>query len=123
MWLISFADIPLLNKILLFIIIYIVGAYHLSLLDQYFLAISYVIVYIGAIAILFIFIIMICSSNDSNQESYIYPILFGIVFVLLPTENSLYTIMSLNYLISATPIHDIINLSVIIFNSWYVAII
>lgn len=44
--------------------IYLLGAYFLASLGLYFIALSYIIVYIGAVAILFIFIIMVSNSTS-----------------------------------------------------------
>lgn len=121
-WLIYGSFAPL-NKILLFITIYIAGAYYLILLDQYFLALSYVIVYIGAIAILFIFIIMICNTTedtsvDTVDIGFIFPIF--IVF-FTGTKSDIFQINDINNM-SLNTMLDIQNLSLIVFD-WYITIL
>lgn len=67
--LISLLSCPLLLKVIFFIIIEGAGAYYLSQFGLYFIGLSYMIVYIGAIAILFLFIIMIYSPSISTTTA------------------------------------------------------
>lgn len=118
---ISFGSDILLNKVLLFIAIYLCGAYYLINLGLYFIALSYVIVYIGAIAILFLFIIMICSSNENTSQTRFKPsiFLFFICGLWYSGPSSIYTIYQTNYM---SLLLDIQNLSIFLFN-WPTTII
>lgn len=53
----------LLSRIVILIGLYLCGSIYFIYLDLYFLGLTYIIVYVGAIAILFLFILMICYSG------------------------------------------------------------
>ena len=112
-WLISLSSSPLLSKVILFILIYLSGAYYLAILGVYLIGLSYIIVYIGAIAILFLFIIMICttSTSASTSATSITPIVL-ILFVPHYKSTNLGT-MSYNSLM------DIQNLSLALFSGYF----
>jgi NADH:ubiquinone oxidoreductase subunit 6 (subunit J) len=120
-WFVSFGRPVLLNKVLLLITIYFFGAIFLAQFHLYFVAFSYIIVYIGAIAILFLFIIMICdSSTPSSAFSPTYG-LFLIPFLLIINESkstSLAVIWNSNYFKTTFELFDINSLSIVMFNGW-----
>lgn len=70
----------LMSVILVFGIIVILGAAVLAALGSYFIALTYIIVYIGAIAILFLFIIMIYDGGETqgNLGTFSLTFLFGL---------------------------------------------
>jgi NADH:ubiquinone oxidoreductase subunit 6 (subunit J) len=53
-----------MNKIIILILLYLFSSFLFILLDNYFLGLTYIIIYIGAIAILFLFVIMMMNLQD-----------------------------------------------------------
>ncbi len=66
-----------IHRIAYLILVFQIGAFVLTLLDFYFLGLTYIIVYVGAIAILFLFVIMmvqipiISTKTESNYTPHI----------------------------------------------------
>lgn len=116
----------LMSVILVFGIIVILGAAVLAALGSYFIALTYIIVYIGAIAILFLFIIMIYDGQPFNSTSFqpLYVLLlssatFGWPSAVFP---GLFQISQSSALLGAE-LWDIQSLSIFMFNGWGVGII
>ena len=61
-------------RILFLIGVFLCGSFIYTLLDFYFLGLTYIIVYVGAIAILFIFVIMMVQLNSSSDNTHSSPI-------------------------------------------------
>lgn len=73
-----------ISRLALLITIFIFSAFQFLILDYYFLGLTYIIVYVGAIAILFLFVIMLIQLNDfssKSQSSYFFPFLLSIFFL------------------------------------------
>jgi NADH-ubiquinone oxidoreductase chain 6 len=62
-------------KIAILILMYILGGIILTYLDFYYLGLTYIIVYVGAIAIIFIFVIMMLDSNVYQSKQSFFHIL------------------------------------------------
>ena len=75
-------------KIIFFILLFFFGSSLFLLLDFYFLGLTYFIVYIGAITILFLFIIMMVPMNETqidlkkSEKNQIFFILNFLLFLL-----------------------------------------
>nr|NP_150360.1 NADH dehydrogenase subunit 6 [Rhizophydium sp. 136]AAK84290.1 NADH dehydrogenase subunit 6 [Rhizophydium sp. 136] len=68
----SFLILTSLNpvtRLVLLIIVFIMSAFIYLLLDFYFLGLTYIIVYVGAIAILFLFVIMMSEVKETPQPN------------------------------------------------------
>lgn len=119
-WFINNLD-TLLNKILLFIAIYISGSYYQISLGVYFIALSYIIVYIGAIAIQFQFIIMIVSPTPTLSQASSPLIQLGFISLGALGTPTQYVgnITGKSWLAEYTGlVGDLQNLSIFIFNGW-----
>lgn len=91
-------------SILFLIALFLSIASYLMLLGLNFLGLSYLLVYVGAVSILFLFILMLINvriselltdNNNSIPSALIITIIFSLVlYMLLPYNNSL--IMSMN---------------------------
>lgn len=117
-WLISFGRGALVPTVLYLILIYFFGAIYLAHLNFYFVALSYVIVYIGAIAILFLFIIMIC--GDSGSKSPTTPPLVAASLLplsFIPHSGSFAAVIWHENIV-LTELLDINSLSIVMFNGW-----
>jgi NADH:ubiquinone oxidoreductase subunit 6 (subunit J) len=105
-------------KIINLIILFMLGAFLFILLDFYFIGLTFFIVYIGAIAILFLFVIMMVNIKNTSKIiniKYLKNIsLFGILLLILSiinwSDDSIYnyffTIWS-NHIFSLTDIQII----------------
>lgn len=51
-------NISPLHKIFILILLYLLGSLLMLLLDNYYIGLTYIIIYVGAIAILFLFVLM-----------------------------------------------------------------
>lgn len=72
-------------KIAILILMYILGGIILTYLDFYYLGLTYIIVYVGAIAIIFIFVIMMLDSTVYNsKQSYLF--ILASLFILHLTQ-------------------------------------
>ncbi len=58
-----------ITRLVLLIMIFIKSAFLFLLLDYYFLGLTYIIVYVGAIAILFLFVIMMAETHVTPLKS------------------------------------------------------
>lgn len=77
-------DILPILKIFLLIIIYILGSLLMVKLDNPFLGLTYIIIYVGAIAILFLFIIMMMNiQNNNNNNIYRNKFILYILFLFI----------------------------------------
>ena len=113
-WLISLSSSQLLSKVLLFIAIYLCGAYYQAKLGVYQIGLSYIIVYIGAIAILFLFIIMICTTTNASATSAT-PIF--ILLLQVPSYTKSTNLGSMSYLNNS--LLDIQNISIYLFSGYF----
>lgn len=61
------------------------------ILDFYFLGLTYIIVYVGAIMILFLFVIMMVQITEVSDTSSITPIQFSLLspYTMIYTNNNL----------------------------------
>ena len=57
-----------IHRVALLIVVLLCGAFIFLILDYYFLGLTYIIVYVGAIAILFLFVIMMIQIHIAPQE-------------------------------------------------------
>ena len=89
---------------LLLVAVYLFGSVILGILDFYFISLSYIIVYVGAIAILFLFIIMMIAPKSTPLPGFHSLALFSFS---LSSLYLLYDSLSPNYI---TTIH---------FNNWF----
>jgi NADH-quinone oxidoreductase subunit J len=66
------------NRLVALIITYLAGAFIYAFMDFYFISLTYIIVYVGAIAILFLFVIMMIPVHvdftATKSNSYVFPI-------------------------------------------------
>lgn len=63
------------------IIMYLLGGILLTYLDFYYLGLTYIIIYVGAIAIIFLFIIMMIEvQNTVKQQSFF--LYYLLIFIL-----------------------------------------
>jgi NADH-ubiquinone oxidoreductase chain 6 len=58
-----------LTRVIYLILLYTLGGIYLAYLDLYYVGLTYIIVYVGAIAILFLFILMIIQTDSTVQLS------------------------------------------------------
>ncbi len=124
MLLINFTNVTQLNKVLLLICIYLLGAIYLIQLNSYFVALSYIIVYIGAIAILFLFIIMIYNSTSKGRViNQNYQLISGPILLLSLAAPTTTTLTLSSSLLKLNNQLDIQSLSIIMFNGWPLIII
>jgi NADH-quinone oxidoreductase subunit J len=108
-----------IHSILSLILVFFNAAALLILLGAEFLAMLFVIVYVGAVAVLFLFVIMMLNIKTSNLTISMYrylpiSILFGSVFF-----SELFVIFYFDLVcISTDSIMSAINFNSIYFNSW-----
>lgn len=82
-----------LNKLALLICTFIKIGLDYKILDFYFLGLTYIIVYVGAISILFLFVIMITNTGKTpnnliiKKESNNYILLLLIIPLMIPLDN------------------------------------
>ena len=86
-------------KIAILILMYILGGIILTYLDFYYLGLTYIIVYVGAIAIIFIFVIMMLDSTVYNsKQSYLFIIASLIIMYLAQiTQNNILIYFTIDY--------------------------
>ena len=60
------------HRIALLVALFLVGSFLFILLDYYFLGLTYIIVYCGAIAIIFLFVIMMVAQSQAQSQSQPY---------------------------------------------------
>ena len=70
-------------KIAILILMYILGGIILTYLDYYYLGLTYIIVYVGAIAIIFIFVIMMLDSNIYESKQSFFFILGALLILYI----------------------------------------
>ena len=56
------------HRIALLVLLFLVGSFIYIILDYYFLGITYIIVYCGAIAIIFLFVIMMVTTPSPHND-------------------------------------------------------
>lgn len=113
-------------KIIYIIILQILGSYIIYKLNFFYLALSYIIVYIGAISLLFIFILMMLDDNNiikRDENRLKYQILLIITYIMLNQItldiNNYYEYINQNWYKNYNNITDINNYTLILFNgSW-----
>lgn len=69
-----------ITRLALLITVFIKSALKLNLLDYYFLGLTYIIVYVGAIAILFLFVIMMADTSPKGSEGSGSKIITPLIF-------------------------------------------
>jgi len=65
--LIIVSSLNAIHRVVWLIIIFTLGAFMFILLDHYYLGLTYIIVYVGAIAILFLFVIMMVQIKKTDE--------------------------------------------------------
>jgi NADH:ubiquinone oxidoreductase subunit 6 (subunit J) len=105
-------------KIAILILMYILGGIILTYLDFYYLGLTYIIVYVGAIAIIFIFVIMMLDSTVYNsKQSYLF--IVAILFLMHLTQftqNNILITFTTNFFLYNFFFTDIIILSRALFS-------
>jgi NADH-quinone oxidoreductase subunit J len=86
-------------KIAILILMYILGGIILTYLDFYYLGLTYIIVYVGAIAIIFIFVIMMLDASISliNNKYLILQLLSSLLILQLFSKNSIFIYFENNW--------------------------
>jgi NADH:ubiquinone oxidoreductase subunit 6 (subunit J) len=106
-------------KIALLILMYILGGIILTYLDFYYLGLTYIIVYVGAIAIIFIFVIMMLDSTVYNsKQSYLFiiAILFFIHLTQFTPNNNILIPFTPDYFFFTFHLDDLYVLSRYLFS-------
>lgn len=129
-------------QIALLIVLYFIGGILITYFDFYFIGLTYIIIYVGAIAILFIFLIMMIVDNNpniymtntnTNKNILLSTSLLPITLLLIYNLYiSLYHViqfriiskfMITNWYKNYITLTDINALSIILFNGYHVAIL
>ena len=112
------------HTLALLILLYFFGGLTLTYLDLYFLGLTYIIVYVGAIAILFIFLIMLVLDTNQTPTSgplavgvIFAPVTFGLIYFTLPNHTDL-LIHIPNWYTSFLTLTDISSIANIFFNGY-----
>jgi NADH-ubiquinone oxidoreductase chain 6 len=61
-------SVHVMTRLALLIFIFLVAGLFFMIIDFYFLGLTYIIVYVGAIAILFLFVIMLINTNATPSQ-------------------------------------------------------
>jgi len=128
-WLsINVIESNLLSKVIMLILFYLLGSIFILYLDLYFLGLTYIIIYCGAIAILFLFVLMI-SPNIIIKDSTTGPKLaygprLAFIFLILGPlahinggAEGLYQ-LTYNSWLCLWPVTDLTNITLILFNGY-----
>lgn len=111
-------QLSLLMRIVLFIFLYLSGGVLLSYQDLYYLGLTYIIVYVGAIAIQFLFILMILNINQSSQRilkrSQVFSALLTYATVQAQKTDISY-VLPTSWFVEYWTVNDIYSLSQILF--------
>ena len=121
-------NISPIHKIFLLILLYLLGSIIILYLDNYYQGLTYIIIYVGAIAILFLFVLMMMNLKNMNQVSYnSYLFFLFLFFLLLPyiqdNEINIYNIIIKDYIYSYIKLYDIQLVSIFLYNGLYINIL
>lgn len=107
------------HRIALLVLLFLVGSLFYILLDYYFLGLTYIIVYCGAIAILFVFVMIVTITPLANSLfNYLTIILTGGQFQYQYQFHSQITIINLfipNWTIEFLSLTDIYTLAIMVY--------
>jgi NADH:ubiquinone oxidoreductase subunit 6 (subunit J) len=113
------------HRIGLLVLLFLVGAFFYILLDWYFLGLTYIIVYCGAIAILFVFVMMVTASSGANtapQYLFIGFVLAAVATMLLPECYGVVHFFTPNWAIEFISLTDIHTLATMLYVAYPVTL-
>lgn len=125
-------DISPIQKIFILILLYILGSLLMLILDNYYLGLTYIIIYVGAIAILFQFIIMMMNiqyinQKDQNKNKLKLLIFFIIILLLLPylynIDTNIYNYLNLQWTYNYIKLYDIHIISIFLYSGYNISIL
>lgn len=97
----------LVNKLFNMILIYISSALIQTIFNNYFLGLTLIIVYVGAIMIFFLFVIMLLNTEDSQEIKTIQYLLFTalimiVIFYQLDSTHNIFYIVDHSWYLTNT---------------------
>ena len=126
-------NISPMNKILILIFIYLFSSFILLILDNYFLGLTYIIVYIGAIAILFLFVIMMMNLQDNlnlnlnrNRNRKLLLLLILLLLLLTTTltlDKNILEYQNINWYYNYIKLYDINIITLLFMNHYNIILI
>jgi NADH:ubiquinone oxidoreductase subunit 6 (subunit J) len=118
-----------ISKIAVLIFMYAIGGIILTYLDFYYLGLTYIIVYVGAIAIIFLFVVMMIIDRNFIQQQSFLSIYFVILFLglilpeIIDVNSNILMYLQTDWYIYYNYFTDIHLLSKILFNGYFLFIL
>lgn len=118
-------DISPMQKIFILILLYILGSLIMIILDNYYIGLTYIIIYVGAIAILFQFVIMMMNIQSISSSKYNNLLLFLLPLLLpylLNNDSMILNYLNINWMYSYVKLYTINLVSILLYSGQYIYI-